>query len=68
MITRKKFEELCKDLWEQALVPIKQVLHSSKLSVEQLHSVELIGGATRVPKLQVHINTGRFFELLDCKQ
>lgn len=52
VITRKKFEELCKDLWEQALVPIKQVLHSSKLSVEQLHSVELIGGATRVPKLQ----------------
>lgn len=52
VITRKKFEELCKDLWEQALAPIKQVLHSSKLSVEQLHSVELIGGATRVPKLQ----------------
>lgn len=52
VITRKKFEELCEDLWEQALVPIKQVLHSSELSVDQLHAVELIGGATRVPKLQ----------------
>eukprot|EP00250_Pteridium_aquilinum_P012505 c20765_g2_i1 orf=168-2876(-) len=52
VITRKKFEELCEDLWGQALVPIKRVLHSSQLSVDQLHSVELIGGATRVPKLQ----------------
>ncbi|KAH7290771.1 hypothetical protein KP509_30G063000 [Ceratopteris richardii] len=51
-ITRRKFEELCEDLWERALIPIKQVLEASKLSLEQLHSVELVGGATRVPKLQ----------------
>ncbi|KAI5072480.1 hypothetical protein GOP47_0012586 [Adiantum capillus-veneris] len=52
VIARKKFEELCGDLWEKALIPITQVLQSSKLSVNELHSVELVGGATRVPKLQ----------------
>lgn len=56
VITRKKYEELCEDLWEQALVPIKQVLEHSGLAVEQLHAVELIGGATRVPKLQMVIS------------
>lgn len=52
LITRKKFEELCEDLWQRALVPINQVLLSSKFSIDELHSVELVGGATRVPKLQ----------------
>ncbi|MCO5583506.1 hypothetical protein L7F22_037417 [Adiantum nelumboides] len=52
VISRKKFEELCEDLWERALIPIKQVLQSAKLSVDELHSVELVGGATRVPRLQ----------------
>eukprot|EP00249_Psilotum_nudum_P022820 c28651_g1_i2 orf=645-3266(-) len=51
-ISRVKFEELCKDLWEQALGPIKEVLKHSGLTVEDLDGVELIGGATRVPKLQ----------------
>lgn len=52
-ITREKFEELCADLWEQALVPLKEVLHHASLKVDELYAVELIGGATRVPKLQV---------------
>lgn len=54
-ITRKKFEELCDDLWEKALVPVKEVLAETLLTVEDLHAVELIGGATRVPKVQVRI-------------
>lgn len=52
-ITREKFEELCGDLWEQALVPVKEVLKHSGLKVDDIYAVELIGGATRVPKLQV---------------
>ncbi|KAG0612998.1 hypothetical protein M758_6G068300 [Ceratodon purpureus] len=51
-ITRKKFEELCKDLWGRSLIPLKQVLADNGLSLQQLHSVELLGGATRVPKLK----------------
>ncbi|ONK81057.1 uncharacterized protein A4U43_C01F24760 [Asparagus officinalis] len=51
-ITREKFEELCGDLWEQALVPHKELLKHSGLGVDDIYAVELIGGAIRVPKLQ----------------
>uniref|UniRef100_A0A0C9QMT8 TSA: Wollemia nobilis Ref_Wollemi_Transcript_21707_3593 transcribed RNA sequence n=1 Tax=Wollemia nobilis TaxID=56998 RepID=A0A0C9QMT8_9CONI len=52
-ITRQKFEELCGGIWEEALVPLKEVIKNSGLKVQDLYAVELIGGATRVPKLQV---------------
>ncbi|KAK4768891.1 hypothetical protein SAY86_027041 [Trapa natans] len=52
-ITREKFEELCADLWEKALLPVKEVLENSDIKVDEIYAVELIGGATRVPKLQV---------------
>ncbi|KAG8364527.1 hypothetical protein BUALT_Bualt18G0006400 [Buddleja alternifolia] len=51
-ITREKFEELCADLWEKAIVPLREVLKDSGLTADDLYGVELIGGATRVPKLQ----------------
>ncbi|KAM3301322.1 heat shock 70 kDa protein 17 [Capsicum chacoense] len=54
-ITREKFEELCADLWEKALVPLKEVLTHSGLKLEDIYAVELIGGATRVPKLQAKL-------------
>jgi len=52
-ITREKFEELCEDIWEKSLLPLKELLEHSGLSTDQVYAVELIGGATRVPKLQV---------------
>ncbi|KAL6334571.1 hypothetical protein AAG906_018910 [Vitis piasezkii] len=51
-ITREKFEELCEDLWERSLIPVKEVIKNSGLKVDEIYAVELIGGATRVPKLQ----------------
>lgn len=54
-ITREKFEELCLDLWDKALVPLKEVLEYSGLKTDEIYAVELIGGATRVPKLQVSL-------------
>lgn len=51
-ITRETFEELCEDLWDRALAPVKEVLKHSGLKVDEIYAVELIGGATRVPKLQ----------------
>ncbi|XP_059664815.1 heat shock 70 kDa protein 17 [Cornus florida] len=54
-ITREKFEELCQDLWEKALIPLKEVLKHSGLKLDDIHAVELIGGATRVPKLQAKL-------------
>ena len=50
-ITRQKFEELCGDLFEEALLPVKEILKHSGLKVEDLYAVELIGGATHMPKL-----------------
>lgn len=52
-ITRDKFEELCADVWPRAVRPLQQVLEDTGLRVEDLHAVELVGGGTRVPKIQV---------------
>ncbi|KAK6945542.1 Heat shock protein 70 family [Dillenia turbinata] len=54
-ITREKFEELCQDLWEKSLIPVQEVLKHSGLKVDDIYAVELIGGATRVPKLQAKL-------------
>ncbi|GER31559.1 heat shock 70 kDa protein [Striga asiatica] len=54
-ISREKFEDICKDLWEKALVPLKELLEHSGLKADDLYAVELIGGATRVPKLQAKL-------------
>ncbi|KAL6334534.1 hypothetical protein AAG906_018033 [Vitis piasezkii] len=54
-ITREKFEELCEDLWERSLIPVKEVIKNSGLKVDEIYAVELIGGATRVPKLQAKL-------------
>ncbi|KAE8075467.1 hypothetical protein FH972_014184 [Carpinus fangiana] len=54
-ISREKFEELCEDLWDKALVPLKEVLKNCGLKVDEIYAVELIGGGTRVPKLQAKL-------------
>ncbi|XP_039020085.1 heat shock 70 kDa protein 17-like [Hibiscus syriacus] len=54
-ITREKFEELCADLWDKSLLPVKEVLKHSGLQADDIYAVELIGGATRVPKLQAKL-------------
>ncbi|GLT30514.1 hypothetical protein SLA2020_053100 [Shorea laevis] len=54
-ITCEKFEELCEDLWDKSLPLVKEVLKYSGLEVDDIYAVELIGGATRVPKLQVKL-------------
>ncbi|XP_002974987.2 heat shock 70 kDa protein 17 [Selaginella moellendorffii] len=51
-ITRQAFEELCSDLWERAVIPLQKVLEDVGMTSEQLYAVELLGGGTRVPKLQ----------------
>eukprot|EP00246_Nothoceros_aenigmaticus_P009891 TRINITY_DN2591_c0_g2_i2.p1 TRINITY_DN2591_c0_g2~~TRINITY_DN2591_c0_g2_i2.p1 ORF type:complete len:624 (+),score=158.76 TRINITY_DN2591_c0_g2_i2:87-1874(+) len=51
-ITREKFEDLCGDIWDRALLPLQQVLTDTGLSLQDIYAVELLGGATRVPKLQ----------------
>lgn len=51
-ITRGKFEELCMDLFKATLEPVKAVLADAQLEKDQIDEVVLVGGSTRVPKVQ----------------
>jgi L1 cell adhesion molecule like protein len=51
-ITRAKFENLCDHLFRKTMAPVEQVLRDSKLSKAQIHEVVLVGGSTRIPKIQ----------------
>lgn len=52
VLTRAKFEDLCIDLFRQVLSPVEQVLMDSKLSKSQIDEIVLVGGSTRIPKVQ----------------
>lgn len=51
-ITRAKFENLCDDIFKRVMDPVEQVLKDSKLSKSQIHDIVLVGGSTRIPKIQ----------------
>ncbi|RLN87415.1 hypothetical protein BBJ28_00001566 [Nothophytophthora sp. Chile5] len=51
-ITRARFEELCADFFRKTMKPVEQVLRDSRLSKPQVHEVVLVGGSTRIPKVQ----------------
>jgi len=51
-ITRAKFEELCVDLFRSCLEPVKQALTDAQFDKSQIHEVVLVGGSTRIPKVQ----------------
>ncbi len=51
-ITRAKFEQLVDDLIERCRVPLLNALKDAKLKPEQIDEVVLVGGSTRVPKVQ----------------
>jgi L1 cell adhesion molecule like protein len=51
-ITRAKFEELCGDLFRSTIPPVEKVLADSKLSKGSIAEVVLVGGSTRIPKVQ----------------
>lgn len=51
-ITRARFEELCGDLFRGTLEPVEKVLRDSKISKNEVDEVVLVGGSTRIPKIQ----------------
>ena len=51
-ITRAKFEELCDDLFRKTLKPIENAISDSNLNKGDIHEVVLVGGSTRIPKVQ----------------
>ena len=51
-ITRARFEELCGDLFRGCLDPVEKVLRDAKMDKSSVHEVVLVGGSTRIPKIQ----------------
>jgi L1 cell adhesion molecule like protein len=51
-ITRAKFENLCESLFRKTMQPVEQVLRDSKIAKTDVHEIVLVGGSTRIPKIQ----------------
>lgn len=51
-ITRARFEELCQDLFRSTLIPVDRVLSDAKIDKSQVHEIVLVGGSTRIPRIQ----------------
>src|SRR5258705_9074709 len=51
-LTRAKMEQLCDDLFERTVVPVKNCLKDAGVSVEKIDELVLVGGMTRMPKVQ----------------
>src|SRR6201996_3688618 len=51
-LTRAKFEELNNDLFKKTLKPVEQVLKDAKMKKSDIDDIVLVGGSTRIPKVQ----------------
>merc|ERR1712054_301019 len=49
---RARFEELNMDLFRKCMDPVEKVLRDAKMGKSQIHDVVLVGGSTRIPKVQ----------------
>jgi molecular chaperone DnaK (HSP70) len=58
--TRAKFEELNLDLIKKTMLPVKQVLQDANMDKKQVDEIVLVGGSTRIPKVQELL--AEFFE------
>merc|ERR1712178_348315 len=51
-LTRARFEEINNDLFKKTLEPVKHVMQDSGLKKTQIDEIVLVGGSTRIPKIQ----------------
>nr|AGC56218.1 heat shock protein 70 [Dermatophagoides farinae] len=51
-ITRARFEELCADLFRSTMEPVERVLRDAKTDKSSVNEIVLVGGSTRIPKIQ----------------
>jgi len=51
-ITRARFEELCMDLFRKCMEPVEKTLRDSKIDKSKINEIVLVGGSTRIPKIQ----------------
>merc|ERR1712012_913387 len=50
--TRARFEELCSDLFKGTLEPVEKAMRDAKMDKSGIHEIVLVGGSTRIPKIQ----------------
>jgi len=51
-ITRARFEELCSDLFKGTLEPVEKAMRDAKFDKSSINDIVLVGGSTRIPKIQ----------------
>lgn len=51
-ISRARFEELCADLFRDTLLPVEKALTDAKMDKSKIDDIVLVGGSTRIPKVQ----------------
>jgi L1 cell adhesion molecule like protein len=51
-ITRARFEELCSDLFKGTLEPVEKAMRDAKMDKSSIQDLVLVGGSTRIPKIQ----------------
>merc|ERR1711981_208076 len=51
-ITRARFEELCSDLFKGTLEPVEKAMRDAKMDKSAINDIVLVGGSTRIPKIQ----------------
>ncbi|CAG8606112.1 6731_t:CDS:2 [Funneliformis caledonium] len=59
-LTRAKFEQLNRSLFQNTMEPIEKVLRDSRIDKSQIHEIVLVGGSTRIPKIQKMVS--KFFD------
>ena len=56
-ITRARFEEICGEMFRKTLEPVKKALRDADLDKDKIHDIVLVGGSTRIPKIQSLLQT-----------
>ena len=51
-LTKAKFEDLCRDLFDSTLEPVRKALKDAKLSAKDINKVIMVGGSSRIPYIQ----------------
>jgi len=51
-VTRARFEELCSDLFKGTLEPVEKAMRDAKMDKSSINDIVLVGGSTRIPKIQ----------------
>ena len=52
VLSRAKFESLCESIFRKAMEPVDQAMKDAKMSKNDIHDIVLVGGSTRIPKIQ----------------